>query len=429
MKMRSGRWASRPRRANGFRDSVVALAILTVFLVAISLLTWPARVRANAAEKMPASRSGDGLRDPQGELKSVHIEHEVLLIDMRSLAQGRPVVVEANYQVRNSGEGRAVELVFVAPALTSDLNGGGWVWREAQWVNDERLSPVTEGGVWLDGQAIAGVRPETGDDTLPKDWQPPKATPALGESQKPLPYQATSSSTILFRIDLAPGEHSIRVRYAARPSAYCTPGSPAIYWQLGYVLAPARQWASFGGLDAKVLLPTGWRAAGTPEMKREGESLVGSWTAIPSDTLALTAQTTESVFREAGPYWVTLLFVGLPLAVVLSVISGWLIGRWLGARKRTSAWALLVSPIAGVLFAFLASLVVDFVTAPSAPQQVAFNGVDSPWGGYNPIITFPLLVIIAIVGFVALQGTAFIIAFFRRMRDSSSGPAAKLVDK
>jgi hypothetical protein len=411
------------------RRRVAALAILAVFLVVISLLTRPARVRANAAEKKPATRSGDRLRDPQGELKSVHIEHELLLIDMRPLAQGRPVVVEANYQVRNKGEGRAVELVFVAPALTPDLNGGGWVWREAQWVNDKRLSPVTEGGVWLDGQAIAGVRPETGGDTLPKDWQPPKATPALEGSEKALPYQATSSSTILFRIAISPGEHSIRVRYAARPSAYCTTGSPAIYWQLGYVLAPAREWASFGGLDTKVLLPKGWRAAGTPEMKREGEALVGSWTAIPSDTLALTAQTNETVFQEAGSYWVSLLFLGLPLALVLSVISGWLIGRWLGARKRTSAWALLVSPLAGVLFAFLASLIVNVVTAPSAPQQVAFNGVDSPWGGYNPIITFPLLVIIATVGFVVLQGMVFIIAVFRRKRESSSGLAGKPIDK
>ncbi|HEU4597202.1 MAG TPA: hypothetical protein VFS10_18875 [Pyrinomonadaceae bacterium] len=372
---------------------------LAVLLVCATLCALPCGARANMAARQPEARAGGLLGEPFGLLKSVHIERETLLIDLRPLADLRPAVVEATYKVRNDGEARALELVFVADGLSAD---GGWVWNGSDWVRDARAKPLAEAGVWLDGARVEGARAETGAE-LPEEFRPPSRTPALYESQEELPYKTEADGTIIFRVTLAPGPHTFVVRYAARPSAFADTLSHEINWQLGYVLAPARRWESFGGLDAKVLLPTGWHAASEPALTREGDALVKSWDVIPADSLAITFKTRERTVFDSDRLWLTLIILGLLLTAAAG-FAGWKAGAWLGRRKRTSAWALLFSPVvAGALFA-LAYAVGRLLGSPPAPEQNAFNEV----GNYDFIITFLLGVLSVTLHFVVAQTCAFI---------------------
>ncbi|HEX3561141.1 MAG TPA: hypothetical protein VHU19_18255 [Pyrinomonadaceae bacterium] len=387
------------------RKGVGAFAgnVLVCAFACASVLWLPAVARANMAQRLPASRPGDAAREPSGSLKQVRILRETLLIDLRPLKDSRPAVVEATYRVRNDGDAQSLELVFVAAALSRESAGASWVWQHGEWMQEAGRAPADEeGGVWLDGQPVAAAD-GPGDGELPKEWQPPRSTPPLEVGQAALPYAVKSEGTIVFRVTLAPGEHTFRVRYRARPSAYCDDRTHAVYWQLGYVLAPAREWASFGGLDAKVWLPAGWRGAASPAMRREGEALVASWDALPADALAVTAQTNLSTGEDSGAYWVLLIFAGA-LFTALSVFVGWKTGRWLGRRGRTSAWALLTSPVAALLLVIFAALVASVIAAPRAPEQACFNEV----GGYDFIVTFFLGVIIFIWHFIITQTTAFI---------------------
>ena len=264
---------------------------LGISLVFAALLALPGTARANMAASQPEWRAGDQVREPFGLFKSVHIERETLLIDLRPLADLRPAVVEATYKVRNDGEARDVALVFVADGLGTEESGGGWVWTGAHWVRDPRAKPVAEAGIWLDGQRVEATRAETGTgESLPDKFQPPAETPAIIESLESLPYKTEGHGTISFRVTLAPGPHVFVVRYAARPSAFSDTRTQEINWQLAYVLSPAKLWESFGGLDAKVLLPEKWRAASDPAMeakRRPAPSIMGH---NPADSLAFTFQ-------------------------------------------------------------------------------------------------------------------------------------------
>ncbi len=368
-------------------------------LVCATLFALPCGALANMAARQPEARAGAVLGEPFGLLKSVHIERETLLIDLRPLADLRPAVVEATYKVRNDGEARAVELVFVADGLSA---GGGWVWNGGNWVRDPRAETPAEAGVWLDGQRVEGARNETGAG-LPDEFSPPSRTPTLYETQEDLPYKTEADGTIVFRVTLAPGPHTFVVRYAARPSAFADTLSHEINWQLGYVLAPARRWESFGGLDAKVLLPAGWRAASEPAMTREGDALVGSWDAIPADSLAITFKTQERTIFDPDRLWLTLIIMGLLLTAAAG-FAGWKAGAWLGRRGRTSAWALLLSPVVACVLTALAYAVGSRLASPPEPEQNAFNEV----GGYSFIITFLLCALSVMLHFFVAQLFAFV---------------------
>lgn len=369
-------------------------------MVVFMLSSFASVARANAAMPMPESRPGERVGEMFGAPASVHIEREELTLDMRPLERLRPAIVEAVYHLRNDGETRDVELVFVAAALAPGGGAGGWVWRDARWVEDQSLRPLTESGVWLDDESVKALEASAND--LPESWSPPEHTPAL-KGVEPLPYEATGEGVIRFRFTLAPGRHTLRVRYEARPSAHSDPESTAVNWQLGYVLAPARKWESFGKLDAKVLLPEGWRAASHPEMRREGDALVASWDSIPSDALAVTTQTDERTITDSWDYWVTFVVSG-SILTILAVMAGLWMGRWFARRGRTSAWTLLLTPLVAAALPAVSALVASLITSPPAPEQAAFNLT----GGYDAIVTFFIVVVLFIWYLLVSQTFAFI---------------------
>jgi hypothetical protein len=354
-------------------------ALLAVF----AALVVPAAGRANMANPV---RAGDRLGEPSGGLETVTVEHESLAIDLRPLAKSQPALVNATYHVRDTGPAHTLHLLFVADALT---DGGT--------------------GVWLDGRAIPAARADAGP--LPASWRPPAATPGL-DGRDALSYETSAQGTFTFHVPLAPGPHEIRVRYRAQPTAHSA-GSPARYWQLAYVLAPAREWAGFGGLDVRVELPAGWAAAASPVLRRQGDALVGSWRTLPADALALTAR---APVPSALPLWAFLVLASLA-AMVLLLWMGRSMGRWLGRRGRSAAWGLIPGVVLSIVYAACVvaglALVPDLVTRGLGEQRAWGYGYGATIGA---LLLFPVLLIVAVV--------MFQIAVSRGRRSASAVPGA-----
>jgi hypothetical protein len=380
-------------RPEAFINRAAALAVTSLLL-----LSAAAGARANMAVRQPGSRPGDAPREPSGGLKSVRILSETLVIDMRPLKGLRPAVVEATYVVSNEAGEHSLDLVFVAASMRP---GAAWAWKGGAWSPVAGL-PEAERGVWLDGRSVE-ARAAADETGLPAAWSPPSTTPGLKPGQGELPLKSEGDGTLSFRVTLTPGRHELRVRYEARPGAYADARSDAVYWQLGYVLSPAREWAGFGGLEAKVLLPAGWHAAARPEMRREGDALVAHWDALPADTLAVTAQTDEETVYDPERFWQALLILG-GLFTLPAAFAGWKLGAWLGRRGRTSAWGLLVSPPVALLLYALAYFVASALSAPRAPEQTAFNHI----GDYNLILTFFIFVAATALHFVVTQLATYV---------------------
>lgn len=323
-------------------------------------------------------REGNAIGEPSGDLKSIQIERETLQLDLRPLAQGSTAIVEAVYKVRNDGESRTLELIFVANAMTSE-----------------------GGGVWLNEQPVHSVSADAG--ALPESWQPPQTTPAI-DGSAPLSYDAKRGGAMRFTLMLPPGQQVIRVRYSAQATARSTSESPNVYWQLGYVLSPARQWASFGGLDAKVLLPAGWSAASSPSMRREGDTLVGAWNELPADTIGLTVHAPAAGHALYTVLKALIFIVGLAVCLAL----GGMAGRWLGRRQRTSAWALPLSLTAAVIWGL--AFFLSYVAMLDAIRKRA--GSQSAWTyGYgDAFIAMLYFMLMVPVGLILSQLAAFIAA-------------------
>ena len=296
----------------------VRISLLGV-LVLLAMLATTGVGLANMANPY---QEGDQVGEPTGDLRSVAIEHESLVMNLAPLADDAPAQVTAAYDVRNSGSLKRLNLVFVAAALASSQAAGT--------------------GVWLDGQAVSwSIRPTD----LPPFWQPPKTTPGI-ESNSNLPYRVVrgTRSGILFSLALAPGRHQIRVAYNARASAVSTQQSPVRYWQLGYVLAPARNWQSFGKLDFEVDVPPAWELASSVPLQRSGDTFHGSFNGIPADTIGLTTQAPV----PPQPLNFDLVPFAFVVGLALSVGIGTVLGRLLRAHGRPCLWALPVAVLLAI---------------------------------------------------------------------------------
>ncbi len=313
---------------------VKVLLLLSAFLVCFV----PAPASANMANPV---QTGDPVGEPSGDLQAIAIAREDLRLDLRPLAADQPALVDATYQVRNVGGTTPTDLLFVAPALAE-----------------------TGAGVWLDGSALPFQR--TRPATLPPSWQPPATTPGIAGAD--LPYQTPTAGALLFAITLPPGVHQIRVHYSARATAY-SDGSPTRYWQIGYVLAPARQWASFGQLAVSVNLPPGWLAASRPVLTRGGDDLTGAFDGIPAAALALTVQSPPPRIVQRGPQ----IAVGGFLAALLVGLLG---GVTLRRAKRRSLWLLPIAVVVGAGWALSTAGAETMVGVVPAAQRAWTYGYD-----------------------------------------------------
>lgn len=213
----------------------------------------------------PPSYGGQIVAEPIG-LKEVVITRETLTIDLRPLAANEPARIEAVYHLNNLGEERVFEMVFAA--------------------DSERTA---EFKVWLGDEPLVGVLVDQKDP--PASWQPPKQTPGIHDGQgiSYLQYGRRKVAPIAFTVRLAPGAKQLKVSYPADTSMH-RQGTPTVYRQFAYLLAPARECVNFGGIDITIQLPEGWQAAWTPKLTREGDVLRGSFAELPADAIAVTIQ-------------------------------------------------------------------------------------------------------------------------------------------
>lgn len=293
-------------------------------------------------------RSGDAVGEPSADLSGLVVQSESLVLDLRPLGQLKSnqdrayALVEASYQIVRKGAPKAVDLVFVAPG------------------QDGRAE------VWLDDQPQTFVAQKS--EKLPQQWKSPPTTPRAGGGSE-LAFEPLHPDQVLrFRLKFAPGQHTVRVKYDLRPTAMCS-GSPLRYWQLAYVLAPARQWAGFGSLDAQVLLPEGWQLATSLPMEKDVQGWRGRWSGVPADFLTLSAQ---APIPAQWPILETL----AGLCVIVPVGLAWMAGGWLGRQRRSLWWSLpLAWGLAGlamVSFLGLGFAALERITA-HPPGQSSWN--------------------------------------------------------
>lgn len=281
--------ANRPRRREW--GAVVCRAC-----VWLSFAAGPEIVCANVG---PPSWGGQLVTEPGG-VSDIDVVHETLSIDLRPLADGKPVLVDAVYLLENPADEKVLELVFASGA-----------------------PGVTAFRVWLDGQPVVSeARPEV---EVPERWQPPGVTPGIhGRDLDYFSHRRREVVPFAFRAAIASGEHELKVSYAADAAGYHV-GEPTLVRQFAYVLAPAASWKSFGGLDLLVQVPPGWLAAVTPPLERRGDVLRERFSALPADAIALSVQAPVPTV-----YWAARA-VGV-LMLVLAVVGGGP-GCWMAAHR------------------------------------------------------------------------------------------------
>ena len=347
---------------NALSPSPTARARLArgVMLLALGAagLAVPLLLAANMANPV---RPGDRVGEPSAALAGIVVEREDLEVDLRPLAALRGAVVQATYHLRNDGAARDLPLVFVADALDDSA------------------------GVWLNGRPVP-VTATPADTALPESWRAPETTPAIGGGT--LRYEAEGgyradleprTATLLFRLPLDSGRQTVRVRYRARPTSH-SHTSPAIHWQLGYVLAPARRWAGVDSLHARVLLPAGWSAAASPAMVRRGDTLVMGWDSIPADALALTAR---APVPRLGVYQMVLFVLGA-VALVGCIWAGMRYGQRLVLRRKRFLWAAL--PAVGLGLVWSTLVVAGLLMLPGMILDMLGNQRASGYGYGSSIL-------------------------------------------
>ena len=337
----------------------------------------------------PPNSGGRAAGEPLG-IRDVAIEHENLSIDLRPLADGGSVRVEATYQLNNSGPEQRLHLLFAAASNVENFR------------------------ITLDGEPLAAA--PVPKRAIPETWRYPQSTPPIpgrGNNAE-LRFQPKATSAIGFVAVIPPGRHTLTASYQGEAGTHLY-GDPTVYRQFGYTLAPARAWAGFGNLDVTVQVPAGWYAAAAPHLDREGDTLRGQFDSVPADFLTITVQAPEGAAYKPVTYSTLAL---LALTVLLGLIGSWWLGRRLGrrtARQESSGfwrqhafpWTILWGLSWG------AAILAAGLLATFAPDAALPSGQASHYG-YGPafavIGVVVLSALLAPIGFAIAQVTAVAVA-------------------
>ncbi len=330
------------------------------FLTLILLLILSLPALANMAS--PA-RPGALHGEPTG-LEKIKISREELMIDLRPLLNAEKTFVEATYFLENIGVEKELKLVFAFGTLG-----------------------VESFQVWLDEKEI--TIQQVNVEQLPPSWKAPRTTPEL-KPQQELEYQHFHLEEKImsgFAVKIGAGKHVLKARYKSE-AASNRRGSPTRYWQFAYVLAPAREWASFGGLNVTVHIPKDWKYAANVELTRSDDSLLGSFANVPADALAMTLQMPEPKWYQAlSNFYLTLFALSLPLGLI--GISWLALGkknlpnrRWWKGIVASLGWSMAI-----ILTGFLALFGSEYLI-PENQQALS---------GYGNVFTVAGLILLAFV--------------------------------
>lgn len=339
------------------RKSLALVSFVAALLCAPFLLD-PAVLQANMASPV---QPGAPMGAPFAELADLVIEEENLRFDLRPLVVADPVPVSATYQINNTGEERRLNLIFVTGA-----------------------SMIREVAVALNERPLEGLLIDTA--AVPEAWQPPTQTPAVDDGE-PLPFEMwEDQQTLHFWVDVPAGRSTIAVNYEAFAGSYAD-DAPTQYWQVGYVLAPAKAWGGFGTLHVEAQVPDGWHAASTPPLTRDGNRLHATFDGIPADVLTITAQMPSLSARTyQGLRWGAIV-----LGVVICALFGYHIGQRLAWRGRKAGlvwalgWVVALVPVA----LFLAVFWIDPGTGGPQASHVYSYGL-----GMGALFGVPMLLVL-----------------------------------
>jgi hypothetical protein len=370
----------------------------------MALLLMPLTARANVG---PPALGGHVVAEPVG-IADMEILDETLTIDLRPLTRNELVRVEAVYHLHNRAAEKTLDLLFAS---------GSAVMANFQVTLDDR--PLAS--------RSAPAAP------LPPSWRAPNQTPGIGKGSalEYLHYRPREVKPVAFTATIPPGRHSLEVRYAAEAATHLL-GSPTVYRQFAYVLAPAHAWSGFGGLDVTVHVPPGWLAASAPALNRDGDTLRERFTELPADALALTVQAPGGWAHAALSYG-SLSLLGL-------VLLGGPVVMWWGGRargrsllrprssgRRGWAWPISIALCLGWAAALLGTgLVAIFAPDWVLPaDQISHYG----YGQALALIGVVLLTALAVpFGFLIAQVTAVVVREANRGEDSSARLALPSTD-
>ncbi len=313
---------------------------------------------------------GDPIGEPVGVFRQLDIVTEKLSFDLRSLAHQNSGQVTATYQIRNSGKSVSVDLVFISPGIKT-------------------------GNVTLDDKKVsANIIPKP---SLPQEWDHLIQLPIMSDKinwadSGRISVSGAGESALSFQTILPSGEHSLQVSYEIRPGTY---NGNDIYreYNIGYLLAPARSWATFGKLDIQVNLPHGWEVVTTPlKLPRQGDTLTGSFAGLPSDTFAIATRPT---------LWLFSLIISIIVEVsiwIMGLIACVFFGQKLARiryREGTIEW--LLSTVIFFILMLCGGLMVPFIglTGEYFSLLILDNGhLSSSWSyGQNilRLLVFPFI--------------------------------------
>jgi hypothetical protein len=347
------------------------LGTFTVMAV-VAAACWPLTALADAASPWSP---GAAIGEPTGAVAHVAITHEDLTFDLRPLADAQPVQVHATYLLRNDAAATTALLVFLA---------------------DRALTDASTFMVTFDDTPVAAM--STTLTQLPDAWKAPISTPSLIDGTS-IPYNPTPGTAFQFTVVIPPGPHRLSVTYAVLPGRYVRQHATTI-WQVAYVLAPARQWASFGDLSVQAQLPAGWRARTIPALARNKDALEGHFVGLPADSMVISTSFPVDPYVQGTLEWMATQWP-LYLGLLLITAAGAATLSWLTRRR----W--LLAPL-GSLWAFPAAwqwIHTAYVTPPATQYSTGKCGC---------LILLPGAVTIAVIaagfGVLAVVATLFIAA-------------------
>lgn len=210
-------------------------------------------------------KPGQMLADVEG-VKDISIVRETLRIDLRPLVHGRGIKITATYVIDDPHSPKDLPLTFITG------------------VNSVQGVKCT-----LNGKTLPYTTKQVRN--IPDSWKPPAKTPGFVPDEQLLYNPSITEAQyqwILFTVPLQTGRQSIEVSYEVEAGRYYSEKYTALFWQTAYILAPARTWKSFGGLDVEVLAPETWQVKSNLPLVNQGQQWTASFDSLPADFIALT---------------------------------------------------------------------------------------------------------------------------------------------
>ena len=322
-----------------------------IMLVVLLLLPAPVmgNVRPRKADKTPAVGEVKGIKD-------VIITRETLAVDLRPLVRGEAAHVEVVYHLKNRGPERKFELVFISGAAGPDgLTTGG------------PIPPVSDFNVWLGDRSVASM-------------------------------PAPASPNPAFSVVLPSGLQILKIKYRARVRKEIQEDAfvARVSWKFVYILAPAREWGEFGGLEVTMQVPESWHAEGTPSLTRSGNELRATFDGLPADEMLYYLHAPEGWAFHALTYG------GWPLLGMVFVAGAWICG--LGGRangRRLPVPSSFLPRSMGLAVLWSLGVVLTGLLAIFGPGIVLPAGVGEEPVGYGRAI--------AVIGLVFLASLVFVL--------------------